>query len=97
MSRRRPKIPTAGSKSGSAESMRVSKRNVIGHAIAACLLGIILLAIYGRAMDAPLVFDDRTSVIENQSITTLGRLLVSARFRVLLTRWRRCPLRAGRW
>ncbi len=55
--------------------MRRNSRNVIGHAIAACLLGIILWAIYGRAMDAPLVFDDRTSVIENQSITTLWPLV----------------------
>src|SRR5262249_40655889 len=48
-----------------------------GMVAAASVLAIVLGAIYGRALDAPFVFDDRTSVLENDSITKLWPLVGS--------------------
>lgn len=48
-----------------------------GMVAAAGVLAIVLWAIYGQALDAPFVFDDRTSVLENDSITKLWPLVGS--------------------
>ena len=50
---------------------------VRGMVAAAGVLAIVLWGIYGRALDAPFVFDDRTSVLENDSITKLWPLVGS--------------------
>jgi hypothetical protein len=48
-----------------------------GMVAAASVLAIVLWGIYGRALDAPFIFDDRTSVLENDSITKLWPLVGS--------------------
>src|SRR5262249_50888604 len=79
MSRGRPtKIADLGEKSESIpRSTNWSARNAVWTATTAIGLAVILGAIYGRAMDVPFVFDDRASIIENDSIMRLWPLVGS--------------------
>src|SRR5689334_23065425 len=43
--------------------------------LAALVLGISIGAVYGRALDAPFIFDDIAAITKNRSITSLWPLI----------------------
>jgi hypothetical protein len=50
----------------------------LGEWAAALLLGILIWVVYGRAIDAPFIFDDVNSIDSNDSIRRLWPLVGSA-------------------
>ena len=76
MSSKRAKKRTAGARPGTTKlSTGWSTKTAGWSAAVVFLLALLLWGIYGRTMSSPLVFDDRTSVIENSSIMKLWPLV----------------------
>ena len=72
MPNRSKKIPASNSQGGRPNLFASSASSDWPPAWAvAIIMAVLLFALYGRAIDSPLFFDDHIAILENKSITTL--------------------------